>query len=467
MRVLLVANGYPPEARGGVETYTHFLAMSLAERGHAVEVFCRVGAMLQPEYTLRLDCPEGVPVRRVVNDLTDAVQFEDHYHNPRFEPLFLRHVRAFRPEVIHFQHCLGLSASLLPAARALNLPSVVTLHDFWFLCPRATLFKAEKTICLGPHADVDCIHCLGGVRLGGVSWLQKWPIYKWLLARLSVRLNQGFRSRLDRSSASLPAAPTPSARRALARHQAQMQARTARLFEWLKLADWRLTPSAFVKGIYQAHGFPPEAIQVLPLGVEQEALKKAAQTGRQKPAGELIIAYIGSLQFHKGPDLLIRAYRSLPALLGQLVLYGRGAAADVYESEVQQLARDDARVCFRGPFDRSELPAVLSQVDLLVVPSRCYETYSLIAREALLAGVPVLAARAGALADVVVEGVNGYLFPPGDVEALARGLRLAVTNLEQLRAGAQTTPPPPTLAAHVSQLESIYGQILHAHSASQ
>src|SRR5260221_5471253 len=162
MRILQVTNGYPPEARGGVETYTQAIARALVARGHAVEIFCRVSAPRQPEYTLRREQVEGIAVRRVVNDLTDVTRFEQHHRNTHIEGPYRQHLQDFQPELVHFQHCLGLSGTLLSATRDWGLPVLVTLWDFWFICPRATLFTAERTLCAGPHGVVDCVTCLGG-----------------------------------------------------------------------------------------------------------------------------------------------------------------------------------------------------------------------------------------------------------------------------------------------------------------
>ena len=92
-----------------------------------------------------------------------------------------------------------------------------------------------------------------------------------------------------------------------------------------------------------------------------------------------------------------------------------------------------------GRFPRAALPDILAQVDLLVIPSRCFETYSLAAREALLAGVPVVASGLGALPEVIEDGVNGYLVPPGDVAALSQALGQAVAHLPELRAAARAS----------------------------
>lgn len=447
MRILLVTNGYPPAARGGVETYTQSLAQTLQARGHTVEVFCRVSDPRRPEYAVLVEAVSGIPVRRVVNDLTGAPDFEDHYRDPRPAALFRRHVAEFRPDVVHVQHTLGLSAAILPAAQALGRPLLATLHDFWYFCPRATLFDAERRLCPGPGGEVDCVRCLGGVQLGPLSPLQRLPAYKWLLARLPARLNRGLRARLDRPNARAPAPPADRGR-----HRAQMMARTRQLLEWLSLADRLLAPSAFVKELYVAQGLPAERLAVLPLGVERGP-------ARPRRAGPFTVAFIGSLQYHKGPDLLVEAWRQAPEWPAHLRLFGAGAPGETYAGDLRQSAGGDPRITFHEPFPRGHLADVLAEVDVLAVPSRCYETYSLAAREALLAGTPVVAAGLGALTEVVQPGVNGVLVPPDNAAALAAGLRRAQAELEALRAGAlRFTAPGP--AEHVAELETLYRALL-------
>jgi glycosyltransferase involved in cell wall biosynthesis len=444
MRILQVANGYPPAARGGVETYTQSLAGVLAARGHAVEVFCRVSNLHEPEYTLQHERVEGIAVRRVVNDFTDATQFEDHYRNARLGKLFGEHLAEFEPEVIHVQHTLGTSATVFGEAKSRSLPIVAMLHDFWYICPRANLYTAERVRCGGPRSEVDCVRCLGGVKLGWGRWLQKLPLYKWLLHRLPTRLNQGLRSRLDR-----PASAPPASRATTQRHRAQMQARTDYLLAQLRLARYLLTPSAFVKQLYAEHGLETERVQVLPLGVDLPSCER-------RPQSRPVIAYIGSLLHHKGPDLLVQAFRALSGVKADLRLYGAGDVLDVYADSLARLSLADDRIRLMGPIPRDRVAEALAETDLLVIPSRVHETYSLAAREALRAGVPVIATRLGALPEVIEHGISGFLVPPDDANALSQSLSQALARLPELQAGARASRPAPTLDEHVTALESLY-----------
>ncbi|HWQ84554.1 MAG TPA: glycosyltransferase, partial [Anaerolineales bacterium] len=103
---------------------------------------------------------------------------------------------------------------------------------------------------------------------------------------------------------------------------------------------------------------------------------------------------------------------------------------------------------------------VYASFDILVVPSRAPETFSLVTREALARGKPVIAARIGAFPEIIQDGVNGFLFPPGDVQALA-GLMTGFTNDRTLINQLSIPGPAQTLETteHGEQIQMIYRQI--------
>jgi glycosyltransferase involved in cell wall biosynthesis len=95
-----------------------------------------------------------------------------------------------------------------------------------------------------------------------------------------------------------------------------------------------------------------------------------------------------------------------------------------------------------APLDRAGVTAALADDDVLVVPSRWYENSPNVILEAFAAGVPVVAAGHGGLAEMVRDGVDGLLFRPGDAAALAAALRRLAAEpglLAQLGAGVR--PP--------------------------
>ena len=105
------------------------------------------------------------------------------------------------------------------------------------------------------------------------------------------------------------------------------------------------------------------------------------------------------------------------------------------------------------------LPGILAELDVLVVPSIA-ETYSLAAREALSAGLPVIASDGGALPEAIEHERNGFLFPTGNVEALAACMQRLIDDpdlLEGLRAGIA---PPKTIADDAAEWLQRYQALL-------
>ena len=105
----------------------------------------------------------------------------------------------------------------------------------------------------------------------------------------------------------------------------------------------------------------------------------------------------------------------------------------------------------------------MAQVDGVVVPSLWYETFSLIAHEAFAAGLPVIASDLGALAEVVRDGVDGLLVPPGDVAAWRAALQRLIDDPHLLSNLRANVVPPMTLEEHVDRLESLYTQLVDRH----
>ena len=91
------------------------------------------------------------------------------------------------------------------------------------------------------------------------------------------------------------------------------------------------------------------------------------------------------------------------------------------------------RVRFLGFVNQSRLPGVYRAADILVLPSE-YEPFGLVVNEAMLCGRPVIVSdRVGAKYDLVREGETGFVYPCGDIEALARILREVLPDRERLR----------------------------------
>ena len=130
-----------------------------------------------------------------------------------------------------------------------------------------------------------------------------------------------------------------------------------------------------------------------------------------------VILYCGRLSEEKSTLDLLEAYQLVKARNKTLVIVGDG---ELRKSLQNYTARHGLEaVHFLGFKNRTEIPNYYATADLLVLPSK-RDTWGIVVSEALCYALPVIASdQVGAAYDLVRDGENGYIFPSGDVQALA------------------------------------------------
>lgn len=138
------------------------------------------------------------------------------------------------------------------------------------------------------------------------------------------------------------------------------------------------------------------------------------------------ILFVGRLTTEKHIDVLLRATAKLdPALAATVDIVGSGDQRRSLESLAGQLGIAD-RVRFHGHTSDAELRSLYSRASVFAIASIA-ELQSIATMEAMASGLPIVAADAVALPHLVHDGENGYLFPPGDVDAMAARLTDVLT----------------------------------------
>jgi len=187
----------------------------------------------------------------------------------------------------------------------------------------------------------------------------------------------------------------------------------------------------------------------------------AARTADGAGRGAVRLLNLAGMKENKGQSDLIRAFaKAFPAPSAvELYIGGDGPIRERLEAEAKRAEVTD-RVWFLGAVPPEEVPSLLSTVDVMVVPSH-YETFGVVAAEALMAGVPVLATRCGGPECIVGSG-DGLLVPPRDPDALAAALEEMVEQLSDYdpsaiaaRAAERFSGP-----AVARQLGQVYDRVL-------
>jgi len=428
MKIVIAVHHFPPRYTGGAEWYAHRAARELGRRGHGVRVLCvehidrGTGGVSWED-----DRYDGIAVRRLSFARGAAPDvFRWDYDNPWVGD----HVRALleseRPDIFHLVSGYLMSVRPLCEAQALRIPTVVTLTDFWFLCPRITMLRSDGRLSTLPIAAATCARCLG----------EEQRRYR-LLGRIAPALMDAVWHR------------RPAAVR-------RIDERAALLCETLARTTAIISPSHFVRDIYVGAGLPAGRIVVSRHGLD---LPDAPPTRRPRSAaGPLRVGYLGQIAWHKGLHVLLEAFHRKRGVPMTAAIYGDAAAFPAYTRRLRRQAAGDERITFHSPYrGRPALRRILGEIDVVVVPSVWYENSPTVILEAFAHDVPVIVSDLGGMTELVRHGTSGLLFQHGDAADLARQLQRLIDEpglVSALRAGI---PPVRSAQAEIDDLLEIYG----------
>ncbi len=343
-----------------------------------------------------LEQAEGMAVARV----PVAAAERGLAYNPRMREVAAGLARDFGADLCHVHNLAWFTTAALDGLDAARVPTLATLHDFSLPCATSLRITGAGEMCTAqPEAGV-CAACAG----------------------------------LDPAQAGLR---LDLARRAMLRYRRV------------------IFPSLFSRKVHHDLGFATPRALRQPLGLPPFPAQPAEHPA-EPSAGPLRLAYLGGITWFKGLDLAVSALAALPRGRVELSVHG-SANSPAYLDKVRAMAPDGVRWC--GAYTRQDLPGILARAEAVVLPSRM-ETFSFVAREALHAGVPVLAAKVGALPEVVRHEVNGLLFPTEDPAGLALAMaRLAADPglRAALRAGIG---PVKGMAENADELLALYAGLL-------
>jgi glycosyltransferase involved in cell wall biosynthesis len=443
VKILLVIHHFPPDYTAGAEQYAYRIAQGLRRQGHAIEVVCIKSiteGTLIPSCTT--DVHDGLTVHRLRFDLRQAPNpFEWSFRNPQLGYWLGLFLQRNRPDVVHVNSGYLLGGTVIEAALACHVPTVLTLHDYWFMCPLITLLRTDETICEGPAHPADCTWCLFSQhRCHHLA-------NKWLCRRLRNAF-----VRLNRPQAIAKAIGTAPQLELIAERRRYLK-------QVLESVDAVVSPSRFLMRKVDEHDLHPRRTVYLPFGLDPAYFSNPRPSGTLAP---LRIGYMGQFAPHKGVHLLLAAFKKIarhsPSC--RLILHGQISTATLYERGLLHEAGHDPAITFAGPYPNEQVGQVLNGLDVVVVPSIWYENRPTVIVEAHAARVPVVAARLGGMAELVRHDKNGLLFEPGDVESLAGQLQRLLTEpalLSQLRSGIQ---PVPAIEDETATLLSLYESLL-------
>lgn len=366
MRVLIVSNLYPPRAVGGAEIVAHRHALEMKRRGHDVCVFAgRPPKSNQLGGELDLETVDGIDVHLLsIRTLEPDRAFHWDAAGRRFRAT----LNEFRPDVAHFHNLSGLGSNLILEARRFGVRTICTVHDHWGFCAKNTRYRDDGHVC---EDFEECHFCVSNVS--------------------------------DDKGKALPT-----------------RLRRDYVMTCLSEVDHLVFPSRYLERAYAEAGFDTRAAHVQSNGVETGRFDPSPSPSGARP---LQFAFIGYLGAHKGVPLLIDLVEHLlaqPALAGRwrLAIAGDGHLRARIMKLTESAPHRDC-VTFLGKLAVDEIPELLAQSDVVLLPSVWPENEPVVMLEAIAAGRAQLASRIGGHPELVADGQSGQLFESGDLDDLA------------------------------------------------
>ncbi|SFM64661.1 glycosyltransferase [Thermodesulforhabdus norvegica] len=465
MKVLMVTHGFPHRELGGAEIYSYDLARTLISEGLEVTVFSRTVDLASRDYTVFEEYVDGISVIRVVNNFNDLYTFFNGFINRQIAGVFSRILEERRPDLVHFQHLFSLSGNLPYIARYKGIPSVLTLHDYWYICPKVNLFRPDYTVCPGPEDGFACADCnsqpgsTAAEAVALASFFDRHPLLKQYARRfVPGRIKNIIKKVVYRAGTSNQVTEV--------RPSVVDPVRVMEFFfrlEYLKsqLAHCAclISPSQYLKKRYETLGYGN--IKYLPLGIQ-----KVAPGPDRIEGDEVVVGFVGNITATKGFSLLIDELNRLNDLDGiRIEIHGQIYDTLFYERCIASL-KDSFRkkLVYKGRFDRNpdSLAGVYHGLDAVVFPSLCEENAPLVVREAISAGTPVIASNRGGTPEVVRHGLNGLLFDPALPGDLAEKIRMFCNDRDlrkSLMKGARDTHVV-DIKEHAKSLMELYEQVM-------
>jgi glycosyltransferase involved in cell wall biosynthesis len=454
MRIALVVHGFPPLERTGVENYTAALAAALARAGHAVLVFVPRVDPRRAHGSQRRERRGATDVHWVADNVPPT-GVREALDRPVITREFGRFLERERPDVVHFQHLVKLGMGLVFEARARGIPTVYTAHDYFPICHRYTLLRPDLTHCDVRGDSMACARCdlaasfldgrsarLGDYQMGALPAQLSPAESDALAALLGGHPEQAGFSEADQDAA--------------CDQRRELDSLRARAFVAL---DRILAPTSYLARELVRGGIERKKIHPQPYGIPTDDLRDLPAI-RPDLRAPVRIGYLGGFSKQKGVHVLLAAAGRMRAR-AELVLHGGGSDREYVELVTREARRVGARL--GGPYERADLPRLLSGLDLVVVPSIWAENYPIVIREAFAARRPVVASACGALPESVRDGLDGRLVQPNDAQALARVLDelCAPGVLETLAANA---PEVKTIEQEALELVTHYRAVQRVQS---
>jgi glycosyltransferase involved in cell wall biosynthesis len=402
MKVLHVATGFPFSFPGGITNYVRTLAKSQVALGYEVHVLARPDAA---------QSVEGITLHSYIPSRVVPLSLKTPNRDPAITKV-QNLLKDERYDLIHFHMALDLPLQFLSDFPTLQIPYVVSLHDYFYICPRIFMVDYASEPC----RTIDINKC--SVCIGKLDQLE-------LVRRIARKLK------------------FPLPRVASSWAQERMECMKA----FLQNSAMLLPVSTRTAEIYR-EVVPEARFSVEQIGSESYDLLPAKKT----PSTKLRLTALGTLSKAKGAGILEILLKRVRRADVQFQFYGR-----VFEGYEARLSRLGLK-CFGG-YTPDDLPAIMANTDIGLVLPIWEDNGPQVAMEFVNNRIPVIGTRRGGIPDIV-QGNGGFLFDPDNDREIDRAVQwIEDARFEELEAISSRITRLKSPLEHARALDRLYTDI--------
>ncbi|MBD2022191.1 glycosyltransferase [Leptolyngbya sp. FACHB-36] len=446
MKTIQSVSRYFPDQCGGIQIHLSDLIPALRTYGVQSTVAAAQAGSRESTYEY-----EGVEVHRYS---IGAVPISEPNHgqlSPSSVERFAEWLIQQDADVYHQHHWTpDCGLPHLQAAKSLGMATVVTIHLPVPVCQRKTLMLEGRQACDGRIDLARCSRCCGVPAFLPAPALQ-------VLSHLPMPLSQGVQRVLNRTDRfAVPLKTTMNAMLSPLAIPTFVAARRNRLMEMARLSDRIVAVSQWLYDTLRLNGVPEEKLVLYRCGVATGFQRSTAAP----TTNPLRVGFIGRWNANKGLHVLLDALQLLPANAPIELVIHSIEDDELYRRQMMRRIAGDPRIRVASALSHQDLPAAVSNLSLLAVPSQWLETGPLVILEAHACGVPAVGSNLGGIAELIHHGVDGLLIPPNDAQAWAAMLLQLIENPDLLDRWRQGIRPVRAIETEAMQIAALYRDIL-------
>lgn len=428
LRILHIAEAYPPSYGGGAAVTTQEECRSLAALGHDVRVLSLEAQSEKEPYSVRTELDGVVQIDRV--NLPFAAVDPDGWlagikewraHSSRIQQLTARLFERWKPNIVDYHTARPFGEGIFEGISRARIPVIATLHDGWLVCLRLMFLRSPtSTACEGPDT-IRCLECnyshYDGSHAKMVAKLP-WRIIK--LGRYPAwRLRQREKAR--------------------------------------GLLSGAIARSEFMAEMHRPHMNCP--IEHIPLGIDLRGLGNGKLETRRNSS--LRFGFVGGFQPNKGIWHILDAAATLRDEGYPFELHIWGPLTEQGEEEIGSRNLSD-RVKLRGLFSPAQRWDAYREMDIAVMATLVSEPFGRVPMEAGAVGVPTIAPAVGGIKETIRDGIDGLHFRFRDKEDLTRQMRRVLKENGMLESLSSNLPKALSSSDQILHVERFYNRIIDA-----